>query len=186
MWHDIASLIWIFMPVGLANTGPVIANNISILKNFNQPLDFHKTYRGKRIFGDHKTIRGLIAGMTVGMLVIGLQMLLVKVSPALQNYAFDAVNYGSVNTLLVGLAMGFGALAGDVIKSFFKRQMNIDPGKSWVPFDQIDFIVGGALASTFFFTLPANIYLFGLIIGLVLHPAFNILAWLLRLQDKPF
>jgi CDP-2,3-bis-(O-geranylgeranyl)-sn-glycerol synthase len=38
--------------------------------------------------------------------------------------------------------MAFGALAGDAVKSFFKRQIGIAPGHRWLGPDQLDFIVG--------------------------------------------
>ena len=36
----------------------------------------------------------------------------------------------------------FGALIGDIIESFFKRRVGIERGKNWIPFDQLDFILG--------------------------------------------
>jgi len=36
----------------------------------------------------------------------------------------------------------FGALIGDIIKSFFKRRIGKKRGQDWIPFDQIDFILG--------------------------------------------
>jgi CDP-2,3-bis-(O-geranylgeranyl)-sn-glycerol synthase len=186
MWNDILSLIWIFMPVWLANTGPVIANNIPMLERYNKPLDFQKTWRGKRLLGDNKTIRGLAAGMVVGMVTAALQMFAVFINPNLENYSYSVVDYTSWITLIIGLVMGFGALAGDSIKSFFKRRFNIPPGKSWVPFDQLDFVIGGTAVSTLFFVLPTQLYILMLLIALVAHPAVNIISWLLRLQDKPY
>ena len=42
----------------------------------------------------------------------------------------------------------FGALTGDVTKSFFKRRIGKNRGEDWILFDQIDFI-GGALLFSF-------------------------------------
>ena len=36
----------------------------------------------------------------------------------------------------------FGALLGDIIESFFKRRIGKKRGEDWIPFDQIDFILG--------------------------------------------
>ena len=166
--------------------GPVLAHNVPYLKKFKTPLDFGKTFRGKRIFGDHKTIRGIVAGMVMGLVTSGIQMLLVQQFSWLSDYNLGVVDYSSPDTLFMGLILGFGAVAGDALKSFFKRQLNIEPGKSWVPFDQIDFFVGGVLASLLFFTLPARLYFIGFFIALVLHPTVNFLSWLLRFQEKPY
>jgi CDP-2,3-bis-(O-geranylgeranyl)-sn-glycerol synthase len=44
----------------------------------------------------------------------------------------------------------FGALFGDITKSFFKRRVGKNRGEDWIPFDQIDFIAG-ALGLSFIF-----------------------------------
>jgi len=36
----------------------------------------------------------------------------------------------------------FGALMGDIIESFFKRRVGRTRGQDWIPFDQLDFILG--------------------------------------------
>lgn len=185
MINDILTILWVFLPVGLANTGPVTANNITFLKKFSQPLDFGKTFRGKRIFGDHKTIRGIIAGVITGLFVASLQMLIFDAFSWPEDFS-AGIDYTSLVVLLMGICMGFGAVAGDAIKSFFKRQVGVAPGKNWVPFDQLDFVVGGLILSLPFVILSLNMYILALMIALIIHPAFNILAWLLRLQDKPF
>lgn len=33
-------------------------------------------------------------------------------------------------------------MGGDAAKSFFKRRVHVPPGKPWVPFDQLDFVIG--------------------------------------------
>jgi CDP-2,3-bis-(O-geranylgeranyl)-sn-glycerol synthase len=164
---------------------PVIANNIPPLKRFDQSLDFGKTYRGKRIFGDHKTIRGIVAGTIMGGLVAAAQMLLSALFSWPETISFT-VDYSSTLVIFMGMCMGFGAVFGDATESFFKRQIGIAPGKSWAPFDQIDFVVGGLVASLPFFVLPLRVYVIGIFITLILHPTINVIAWLLRLQDKPF
>lgn len=185
MLNDILSILWVFLPVAYANMAPVIANNIQFFKKFSQPLDFSHTFRGKRIFGDHKTVRGLLAGVVLGTIVVGVQMVIATNYSWFEQYSLS-IDYSSAVTLLMGAIMGFGALAGDAIKSFFKRQIDIAPGKNWIPFDQLDFVTGGLLASTIFFVLPLRLYILGLLIALVLHPTANVLAWLLRMQDRPF
>jgi CDP-2,3-bis-(O-geranylgeranyl)-sn-glycerol synthase len=43
---------------------------------------------------------------------------------------------------VLGLAFGFGAMGGDSVKSFLKRLRKMPPGQSWIPMDQLDFVVG--------------------------------------------
>jgi CDP-2,3-bis-(O-geranylgeranyl)-sn-glycerol synthase len=37
----------------------------------------------------------------------------------------------------------------DSVKSFFKRRRNVAPGHAWIPADQLDFVMGGLLALSF-------------------------------------
>lgn len=182
--NDIMTIIWLYLPMAIANMGPVIANNIPLLKKYDQPLDFHKTFRGKRIFGDHKSIRGILAGTVVGLLVAIAQYIIIRETSWFDRFTLE-VDYTSSIVWLMGACLGFGALAGDAVKSFFKRQIGIEPGNSWAPFDQLDFAVGGLLASLPFFIMPLRLYIIGVVLALVLHPIINILGWLLRLQEKP-
>src|SRR4051812_27852644 len=43
---------------------------------------------------------------------------------------------------LLGAWIGLGALSGDLVKSFAKRRRGILPGQAWIPFDQIDWLLG--------------------------------------------
>jgi CDP-2,3-bis-(O-geranylgeranyl)-sn-glycerol synthase len=43
---------------------------------------------------------------------------------------------------VLGLLFGLGAMGGDSVKSFIKRRIGIPPGRPWVPFDQLDFVLG--------------------------------------------
>lgn len=148
-------------------------------------MDFYKTFRGKRIFGDHKTIRGFVAGGLVGALVGLIQMLSYGTLQTLHSMP-QWVNYESPTSILLGTALGIGALTGDAVKSFFKRQMNIKPGAAWVPFDQLDFIIGALIFSAPFVTFDAVTYVVIVITMALLHPVMNILGWFLRLKKNPF
>jgi len=80
--------------------------------------------RGQRLFGSHKTVRGLLTGV-IAASIIGLLQ----------------------GNVVMGTVMGLGALWGDAMKSFFKRQFKINPGARWSPWDQIDFVIGAIIFS---------------------------------------
>lgn len=176
--------LWFFAPVGIANASPVFANRVPVLQKLGMPIDGGRTFRGKRIFGDHKTVRGLMAGTLFGFLTTALQMLLFN------NFSFfesvsGSVDYSSPIVLLMGAALGFGALAGDAIKSFFKRQFSVPSGQSWFPFDQIDYIIGAVLFSLPFVTLGSKDYLVITVVWFLIHPIATVVGWLLKLKDSP-
>jgi CDP-2,3-bis-(O-geranylgeranyl)-sn-glycerol synthase len=45
----------------------------------------------------------------------------------------------------LGLSFGVGAMTGDSVKSYFKRRRGVPPGAPWIPFDQLDFVLGALL-----------------------------------------
>ena len=143
--------IWFILPAYFASISPVWFR----LRG-KTPLDFGRTFRSKPIFGPSKTVRGFVGGALCGTLL-----------GAIQQFVF-----GEPEGLLLGALLGFGAMTGDAVKSFFKRQHGIAPGKSWFPFDQLDFIVGGLVFAAAV-ELPS---LVGLLVILVLTPPLHLLS----------
>ena len=129
-------VLWFFVPAYLANMSPVLVQHR--FARLAVPMDGGRTFRGRRLLGDHKTWRGLIAGIVVGTGVYELQRLV----HAAGLWADLALIDYAAHPLLPGFLMGLGTGVGDAIKSFFKRRVDIPPGASWPVFDQLDFFVG--------------------------------------------
>jgi len=184
MINEILFALWFFVPAGFANAAPVFANKIPKSDWLARPMDFGKHFRGKRIFGEHKTFRGLLAGIVVAEITIVLQRYLYDHSSWFHSVSRD-LNYDKINIYLLGFLFAVGALGFDAIKSFFKRQVGVKPGKTWFPFDQIDFIVGGLLLSSIVVDLPHSSYLWIGLIWFLLHPASTFVGWLVGLKDSP-
>lgn len=184
MLNNILFALWYFLPAGLANAAPVFANKIPLLQKLGMPIDAGKSFRGKRIFGDHKTVRGFVAGVLVGSITGLLQYFVYSQLGWVQN--FSLIVYTSVGqSLLLGALLGFGALFGDAIKSFFKRQFGVASGKSWFPFDQIDYIVGGLLFGSIIIDLPHEDYIWIGLVWFLIHPVATFIGWLFGLKDTP-
>lgn len=165
---------WFFLPAGLANMAPILINKIPIINRWDTPLDFGKNWQGKVIFGNNKTWRGLLFGTLVGAFA----GLLIYPHLFLQGQTL----YWSA---LLGGLLGFGALAGDSIESFFKRRVGKLPGEVWFPFDQTDYIIGGLLMSLFVVHLPLASYLITLVSYFILHLLSSYIGYMLKLKDKP-
>lgn len=152
---------------------PVFSSKIPYIREWKTPLDFGKSYRGQRIFGKNKTWRGLISGVLFGTIT---------------GYILSQTYFTDYSTLLFTLlaaSMSFGALAGDAVESFFKRQRQIPSGKPWFPFDQTDYIIGGLL-----FTLPVTLIplwlgAFVLVLYFGLHLLSSYIGYLLGLKELP-
>lgn len=169
-------VFWFFLPAGIANMAPIFAVHMPLLRHWNTPLDFGKSFHGKRIFGDNKTWRGLVFGVFCAI-VFGL-------------FQYRVIAYSAESTSFIILAsglLGFGALAGDAIASFFKRQRNIPAGYSWIPVDQTDYIIGGLIMVYPLIPkqLTLTIALMTVAMYMLLHVAVSYFGYLLGLKKKP-
>lgn len=184
MLTDILFALWFFLPAGAANMIPVLAAKMPGLAGWNAPLDFGKTFRGKRVFGSHKTWRGLIAGIITATIVLFLQKELVLQWNWLTEAA-QQVGYDDLPVLVVGPLLAIGALGGDAVKSFFKRQFNKSPGQVWFPYDLIDHIIGAAILAVPFVYFSLWVYPVVVAIWLVANLAISYAAYLLHLKERP-
>ncbi len=180
----VLSAIWFFLPAGLANMAPVFAAKIPGLRSLNLPLDFGFAIKGKRILGDHKTVRGLLSGIVVGILTVYLQTKLYTDYQSVRDMV--SIDYVKINSVLLGVLLGGGAIIGDSVKSFFKRQWNIASGEAWLFFDQIDYILGGIAFTIFYYPLSWPQYLCIIIIFIALHIAVTHVGYWLGLKPKPY
>lgn len=176
--------LWFFLPAGLANAAPVFANKIPWLNRWHTPLDFGVSIGGKRLFGDHKTWRGLSFGVLIGILCCLLQRVLFIKNPAIRDIAYP-LDYTSINVVVLGASLGAGALLGDAVESSLKRRFGIPSGHSWFPFDQLDYIIGGIIFSTLVVRLDLLTYISIIIVWFGIHLLVSYIGFLLKLKDKP-
>ncbi len=168
----LAAGIWLLLPAGAANMAPVLAARA--FPSWDLPVDFGWSPGGKRLFGAHKTWRGMAAGVIAGGLVFVLQQHVADLSPAIQGLLAD-LDHGRL-PLLFGAWLGLGALVGDLVKSFAKRRLGIAPGRSWFPFDQLDWLFGALAFASPFLRLSGGLMAAVLLLGLVLHLAIHALG----------
>jgi CDP-2,3-bis-(O-geranylgeranyl)-sn-glycerol synthase len=176
----IAKLFYFFLPVAMANMAPVIFKNY--FKFLAIPIDGGKKIGGKDIFGSHKTWRGLILATLLGGAIYCVQYLLAYYFPHFNNIPY---NYFEAPWWF-GFLFSFGAIMGDLIKSFFKRRLNLAPGRTWIPFDQIDFLIGSTIVLALFFPVLWYYWLLILGIGLFLHVGLNRIGYWLKLKNTPW
>jgi len=182
--HAILFSLWFFVPAGFGNMTPVFAAHIPLLRDLNYPLDFGKKYRKQRIFGVHKTWRGVVLGVLIGMLIVWVQSVIFHHSAWIRSIS-TPVNYRASSILVLGLLLSLGALIGDAIESFVKRQRGIGSGDRWFPFDQLDYVIGGILLSILYVRLPLDRYVWIIILWFGMHLLFSYIGYLLKLKSKP-
>ena len=133
----IAQAFWIVIPIYVANASAVIVGG-------GTPIDFGRNWKdGRRILGDGKTWRGLLSGTFLGM-TVGFGLTVAASYLSTSEYSYLGLTNFEGFPLMIPLlfSLCFGALLGDIIESFFKRRIGKDRGQDWIPFDQLDFLVG--------------------------------------------
>lgn len=174
MIHQYFLILYIALPAFVANMVPIIATKLDLCPRLNTPLDNGVIFRGRRLLGKNKTVRGLFFGTVCGALISSLQHIL----PFLPEIKFTTLS----TAFLFGALAGFGALVGDALASIIKRQLDIASGKPFIPLDQIDYIIGFLI-----FTFPIMHWtwqesLFLLIFALIANPLINITAYFLGIK----
>ena len=167
----ILKALYFFLPAYLANMAPVLLKWIPFLE---QPV-------WERKLGKNKTWRGLVVAVLIGFIVF-----------VLQKYAYQAgftswalIDYQNF-PIYFGALLGLGALVGDSLKSYYKRKAKIPPGQCWVPWDQLDFVLGAIVFSFFVYVPPASTVLMLIIISPLLHVAANYIGYLLGINKNRF
>jgi len=155
---------------------PVIVKKINL---FVLPIDFNTQMNNKPVLGKNKTFRGFIFGVIFSIIIVYVQFLLYNID-FFKNISF--FNYQ--NWLLFGFLMGFGALTGDLVKSFFKRRLDLKPGAKFIPFDQTDFVVGALVFIAPIFNLTLKIFITSLLLSFVLHIIVNHLAFYMKIRNE--
>ncbi len=174
MLDIIITAVWLMLPA-------YIANPMAVVLGGGKPIDFGKNWRdGQRILGDGKTIRGLIVGTICGIIVGLIQ---IWVSPVWSPGSF---------TLTVIITISFGALLGDIVKSFFKRRFGFARGEKLLLVDQLDFVFG-AWTLTYAFdpqwfteNFTPQIIITVLILTPILHRLTNIFGYYIKLKKEPW
>jgi CDP-2,3-bis-(O-geranylgeranyl)-sn-glycerol synthase len=143
-YETILQAFWLIIPAYIANASAVLVGG-------GTPVDFGKKWRdGKRILGDGKTWRGLFAGAFIGM-TTGFGLAVAAKYIVFSDFAYLNLSDFEGFPLMIPIifSLCFGALIGDITKSFFKRRIGKNRGEDWILFDQIDFILGALLFSFF-------------------------------------
>ncbi|MES2153538.1 MAG: CDP-archaeol synthase [bacterium] len=168
-WEGILRALWIFLPAYLANMAPVFV--AKLVPSWSAPIDAgHVGKDGKRILGAGKTWRGLAGGALLGGIMALAMAWLAPHWGLIEgwDFGFNGYEYGAPvgrqapcvgdpadcsnyvvteawRVFLFGAVVGFMALVGDAVKSYFKRRTGREGGAPWFPFDQLDFVIFGLL-----------------------------------------
>ena len=180
--------------------GPILAGvvnsifcKLNIFKSLKKPLDFNKKIKGKRIFGDNKTWKGLLGYIFFNVIFMVLVGIIYKACN-IENLNFFYINHKNtlLFNILVGALLGLFYALFELPNSFMKRRLDIKPGKTikgakkyfFIFLDQADSVFGVALVVWMFYPIGIKVYLLYILVGAVTHLVINMLLYLLHLRKN--
>ncbi len=141
--------LWLALPVIVGGLLHVAAIKIDVLSPLARiPVDGGLTCRGRRLFGDNKSVRGVIL-MIAATTVCAIVQLLLE-SHVEWAGALSLPGAGRLGPVRWGLLLGTGYVVGELPNSFIRRQLDVAPGGTargwlgpmfWV-IDQVDSLIG--------------------------------------------
>jgi CDP-2,3-bis-(O-geranylgeranyl)-sn-glycerol synthase len=164
--------LWLIAPAYMANGFPPLMGG-------KAPIDFGKSFRGARIFGDGKTwegtVGGIIAGIVIGLLQVGFQKDLEPIGLALPHI-----------TIILVIALCVGTMVGDIAGSFLKRRMGMTRGQSAPLMDQAGFLIAAFIIASLVYALPLDIMIILLLITPPIHWLANIFGYYTKFKKTPW
>jgi CDP-2,3-bis-(O-geranylgeranyl)-sn-glycerol synthase len=148
----------------LANGTPLIAKKV-FGDRYSYPLDGNLTFvDGRPVFGRSKTIRGIV-----------LAMLATVAGASLIGLGWKA-----------GLLVGSFAMAGDLISSFCKRRLGLEPSSRASGLDQIPEALLPVLACRDLLALTIADIVVCVVMFVVGEVVLSRLLYAIRLRDRPY
>jgi hypothetical protein len=143
MGLSVAQVLYLFSPLLVSVVFTGLTLRFDLLPQLARPIDGGLCLGGRRLFGDSKTWRVVVVTIAVSAAVVAVQR-------HLDVGALALIDYPRANPLLLGAAIGGGALLGELPNSFVKRRLGIAPGGTtrgplatlFYVWDQIDLLTG--------------------------------------------
>lgn len=160
-------------------------------QRFRMPLDGGCTWRGRRLLGDHKTVRGFMAivpaaGAAFALLGASRELLPAWLAQGLWDLA-------PAQFFLLGCWAGFWFMAGELPNSFCKRRLGVAPGA--VPrsgaarvlcliTDRLDSVLALLIAVSVVMPVSALTWFWVLILGPAVHLLFSAALYLAGVKAR--
>ena len=149
------------------------------LRGLARPIDRGALLRSRRVFGDNKTYRGIVA------VALGAAVGYAAFPPA-------ALGLSRFGATILGFGMGAAAMASELPNSLLKRQLGIAPGTAAVGpgavffyvLDQIDVLLGTWPLLSFWVTPTVPLVLWSAAFVVVVHQVVSILGAALGMRPS--
>jgi len=178
-----AAAAWIVAALSAAGAAHVFWLKSAWARRFAQPLDGGATFRGRRVFGANKQVRGLM------MMPLAAALSFALLGTLLPLWDLSSAAYAGL-----GFACGLAFMLAELPNSFMKRQLDVPPGAApaggWrralcLAVDRCDSTVGVLVVLTLLVPTPPATWLWALLLGPASHAAFSTWLYRERLKARP-
>jgi CDP-2,3-bis-(O-geranylgeranyl)-sn-glycerol synthase len=182
VWEPARRALALFAPLLLGFAVHGVCIRLGLLRALGRPIDGGRRWRGRRLFGENKTFRGVVAvaaGTGVGY----------AISSAAGVWPAGPLSHPEM-AVAVGLLAGAAAMAAELPNSLLKRQLGIAPGSQpggmlgplFHVLDQVD-VVAGAWAVLLWVVEPdLGTVLASLVFMYVAHQAVTLAGYVLGMR----
>jgi hypothetical protein len=183
-----ARVVWLFAPLLFAAAVSGVVLRFDLLHGLVLPIDGGRSIGGRRIFGDHKTWRGVAVAVAASAFAAELQKATAGWTDPLW-----LVDYRKISPLCFGTAMGAGAMLGELPNSFVKRRVGIAPGQTatgwkaavFYVWDQVDLLTGAWPALAPWVRPDALVFATSFVVAIALHPSVALIGYLIGARRRP-
>ena len=184
--EPVATAVFLMLSLSAAGVCQVLWLRTVVSQRFSQPVDLGLTLRGRRLFGDNKTLRGFV--VMVPATALAMVFFSQAAGPDRGLWPMSAGAYA-----LLGLAAGLGFMLGELPNSALKRQLDIGPGQApsqrWLRalcllLDRTDSILGSLLAVSLVVPMSWQIWLGCLLLGPGIHAVFSFALYRLGVKGR--
>jgi hypothetical protein len=157
------------------------------LHSLGFPIDHGRSFRTKRLFGNNKTYRGIVAVAMGTAIGFSIQTILhVSIEPR----DLELLDYKIPSVSFIGLAMGAAAMLSELPNSFIKRQLDIAPGTAasgatglvFYFIDQVDMLAGVWLVLGFVVPISVERILWSIVFLFVAHQAVTVIGYAIGMR----
>jgi len=176
-------VIYLFAPMIPALLASGVVLRFDLFRALRRPIDGGATIRGRRVFGDSKTWRGVIVAIAGCIFGAAVQKYFVGDRAG----ALALVDYGGINVFVFGAAMGGGAMLGELPNSLVKRRLAIPPGGTtrgpfaalFYVWDQVDLLTTAWPLLRFWVRPTPRLVVLSVVVTMTIHPISSLIGFLL-------
>lgn len=162
-----------------------------VAQRWDWPLDCGFHFRGRRVFGDNKKVRGFLVMPLAAAVSFSAWSLQAAHAP--DWFSTGLWPATTQNYALLGFSCGFAFMLAELPNSFLKRQLNVEPGQAPTApglrlfcaiLDRYDSVLGVLAIASVLVPVPLMTWLWSLLIGPSVHAFFSLLQFKLGLKGR--